>query len=183
MKHSPFVLAALLCLWIALGSCGYRFVRSDKPFGVHYIAVVPFAEPEPVGIAPDLTHELARLLAAGGMVVIPNRSGAQAILSGEVLGFSASQSPIKSPGENIPAYRVSISLKAHLVNVHGKTLWTTRVSAGEDYLAQGGRTPETVLVTEANRRRAIKRLAETTARRIHEELILAGAAPQPKRKS
>jgi hypothetical protein len=163
----------------ALPGCGYKLVRPCAPFGASPVAVVPFLEDEPVGIAPDLAQALAELLAASGATLTNDRHAADAVLTGRVLTITTA--PVANPSATIQMYRVTVTLLATLTR--GKTeLWRSQLTVSDDFLpaTPAPLAPTTELATEANRREALRRLARAAAQSLADQLRLASAtAPAP----
>jgi outer membrane lipopolysaccharide assembly protein LptE/RlpB len=167
---------AALALLIA--SCGYTVVRGDAPFGAHRIAVIPFQEDEPIGLSTELSRELAVLLAADGVHVTANAESADGVLTGVVLAAASSISPVAASGR-IPAYRLRVVVRARLIDGE-RELWTASVNANDSFLpSESPASVETqTLETEANRRRALGRLAVSIARDLHQQLVIASSVKQ-----
>src|SRR5687768_7898377 len=75
---------ALALAWSATG-CGYGLMHGAAPFGAQRVAVVPFAEQQPIGMAPEMAGHLARLLAAGGVTLVLDQGEADAVLTGRIV--------------------------------------------------------------------------------------------------
>jgi len=174
-----------------LTACGYQVLRGDRPFGASRVALVPFAEDVPVGLSPELASALAQQLAAEGMSIILDEQAADAVLSGRVVTSRTVQSPSSGVGARVPAYDIRVKIVAWLNDKAGKELWRTEVELGEAFLpsirpsgevdVNGTLKPNdnVLLETEANRRRALLRLADVAARTITERLAIAGTEPAP----
>lgn len=158
-----------------LVGCGYQVVRSDAPFGRSAISVVPFVEPKAIGISAPLADAVSRLLAAGGVRLVRSRAAADAALEGEVLAESTRGSPTSGVAAPIPAYLLSVTVQARLVDPRGRVLWQTTVAAAEDFLSPSGDVTDAALAIEASRRSALHRVAERLARELHDQLILSGS--------
>lgn len=164
---------------LLLTSCGYRFVGGQPPFGASRVAVTVFEETEPVGIASELTQALARFIAGTGASLTSDTTTADAVLSGEVVSAATYVSPFGAAldaNNGISGFRVDLRVRAVLRAPGGQIFWDSQVvQVSEDFvpaLSTGDNAP---LVTEANRRRALRRAVETAARRLHESLTLAAA--------
>jgi hypothetical protein len=72
-----------------------------------------------------------------------------------------------------------VQIVATLTDKHGKELWRTVVDMGEGFLPAQGSGDNVLLETEANRRRALLRLADEAARAIVERLVVASAVARP----
>ncbi|MEE8409381.1 MAG: LPS assembly lipoprotein LptE [Myxococcota bacterium] len=158
--------------------CGYAVVRGDRPFGAGSIAVVPFAESEPVGLAIELTDAITALLAADGVRIIGDESAADAVFTGRIIAATTTRSPTVGSNAPVPAYSTGTSITASLTRPDGTLLWTTRLHVTEDFLASTGTEDTVTSETESRRRRALRRIAERAAREIHERLVIADAVAQ-----
>jgi hypothetical protein len=156
---------------VVLAGCGYAPLVTAAPFGAQRIAVLPFLEDEAVGIAPDLLQELSTLLAQGGTTLTVDRQHADAVLTGTVTESRAAPAP--GFASVVSSYELSIVVKAKLVRADD-TLFTTTVTATDDYLTSRDGTTSAPLLTEANRREAVRRLARTLARQLYDQLAMAG---------
>lgn len=160
---------------LTVAACAYQVIRGDAPFGLHRIAVVPFRETVPVGMAGELGDDLVRLLAHDGVQVARGRSGAQAVLSGTILSAITATSPTAGVGAPISAYGLTVRLRAVLVDAKGHSLWHDVIAVHDDFLPSTQSGPNDALTTEANRRRALERIAQSAAEAIHQRLSLAGS--------
>ena len=156
--------------------CGYSFLRADAPYGANRIAVTPFTEEIPVGVADTLTRALRGRLADGGVAVTHDAEGAQAVLSGSIVKVSTRLSPTTAGGgSRIASYRITLGLAARLVDHSGVELWSSSLRVYEDFLPpntvdQPKSSRDRPLATESNRRRALHRLAQRAAQKLHAEL-------------
>jgi len=166
---------ASLVAFASLAGCGYTSLHHGTPYGVRRLALVPFGEQQPLGMSPDLAHALALELAACGVELVPSRSDADGVLSGEVTNIMTLPSTV---GSGVAAYGVRALVGATL-NVGGRVVWTTAQWVADDYQPGSGGL-EYSLATEANRREAVRRMAVAAAQQIRTALVLAAAqAPQP----
>lgn len=173
-------LAALLLLVTATTACGYSFLSTAAPFGRSTITVVPFREQQPLGISQSLAHHLALRLAQGGVSVQSSPSTPAATLSGKVVTARVSPSPASAVDVSVPSYRVQVQLQVVLSDDQGATLWKRDYNLQDTFLAaKTGSTPDSILVTEAYRRRALERLAEESADQIYQDLILSSSIQTP----
>jgi hypothetical protein len=171
--------ALLVAVLTGAAACGYTVVRSRAPFGAGRIALLPFQEEAPVGLSADLSAALSQRLAAGGVQLSHDPNTADAVLGGTILSERTFASPVRDPAASIPAYTIMVRIRAHLLR-RGETLWSAELEASETFLPSSSDTPKQtqLLETEANRRRALHRLAEQMARAIHEQLTLESAASE-----
>jgi outer membrane lipopolysaccharide assembly protein LptE/RlpB len=173
-------LAALLLLVTAVTGCGYTFLSTAAPFGRSTITVIPFREQEPVGISQSLAHHLALRLAQGGVSVQSSPSTSAATLSGKVISARVSPSPASAVDVSVPSYRVQVQLQVVLSDNQGTILWKRDYNLKDTFLAaKTASTPDSILVTEAYRRRTIERLAAESADQIYQDLILSSSIQTP----
>ncbi len=163
---------ALLLLTLALAGCGYTSLQSGSPFGVRRLALVPFGEAQPAGLAPDLAQALALELAASGLEIAPSRATADGVLTGEILSVTTVPS---SAAGGVLTYSIRVLLSARLT-VGGKEPWKKEWWVAEDYLPGVGGTLEHTLATETNRREALRRVALLAAQQLRSALLLEAAA-------
>lgn len=166
---------------MSAGGCGYAIVQTGPVFGAQEIAVVPFVEDEPVGIAGDLATALAERLAAAGITLTPSRDRAGAVLSGRIVAVGTSTAPISDPTLPITIYRVNLVVLATLTR--GKQeLWHTQVVLNDDFLPNLNNTePAADLGTEANRRESLLRIIRSLAQSLTDQLRIAAAVTPEKR--
>ncbi|MBI5507565.1 MAG: hypothetical protein HY903_02310 [Deltaproteobacteria bacterium] len=157
-------------------ACGYRLLYADKPFGAAAVAVLPFVEDTPVGLTQDLALALNQRLAAAGVHLTTDEAHADAVLSGRLVGSQTLQSPAAGIGARVPAYDLRLQLQAWLTDRQGKELWRTALELSESFLPSTATGDTVLLETEANRRRALLRLADAAARVLVERLGVASAA-------
>ena len=159
-------------VFLLLQACAYQLLPSEAPFAARRIVVVPFGEDVAVGLSGDLTQALTAHLASGGVQVVLDPAAADAVLQGRVVSVVSAGSPT-SVGGVVPMYRLTATIEAKLISPTSETLWTSTVTVGEDFLASAATNAHQLLGTEANRRSAIFRLAQTAAQQIHQRLLLA----------
>jgi hypothetical protein len=164
---------ALALAWGA-GGCGYHVVSGAAPFGAHTLAVVPFAEQQPLGLAPEMAAHLGRLLAAGGVHLALDEAEADAVLTGTIVATHAPSTTLKT----VQIYTVGTLVHAELRDAHGARLWAGDVTLREDFLPTDPIQDIQPLVSETNRRTALRRLAERAAVAVHEALVVASAVQE-----
>lgn len=171
MSHRAFP----ILLFLSLADCGYTLVRSASLFGASRVVVEPFTEEVPLGISADVTQALAAGLAAGGLRLTQDREAADAFIRGVVVRSRTATSPTSGGlGSRVTAYRLNVSVRASLVSPAGKILWTGTTALFEDFLPGAGGEGQT-LITEANRRRALRRLAVKAAEELRAQLLIQSA--------
>jgi hypothetical protein len=106
-----------------------------------------------------LTEALREYAARSGLLAAGD---AAATLEGSVVSVSAG--PILAGAGRLPTYRLGLTVQVHL-HRHGETLAQASVTRTEDYPSGAD-----VLLTEASRAAALRRLAETVAREAFERL-------------
>ncbi len=172
-RSVPAALAAFAALMLA--GCGYALVQTNAPYGAERILLEPFVEEVPLGLSADLTRAMAERLAAGGVRLTQDRALAVAVLSGTIASARTSISPTSaSLGGRVNAYRLTVKVTASLVSPADESLWTGAVTIVEDFLP-GVAGEEQILATEASRRRALRRLAESAAADLHAQLVMKSA--------
>lgn len=165
----PVLIAVLL---VATVGCGYRFQGTGRalPGGPRTLAI-------PVLENPTLEPELGSLLTAALRDQFARTSGirlvrteeAEAILRGRVLGFEADAVAFDPVGLALE-YRATLSVGLTLTDPTGAVIyWADPRVAGSDTY----RAATDPLVTEANRREAIRRIAADLGRSIRDR-VLAG---------
>jgi outer membrane lipopolysaccharide assembly protein LptE/RlpB len=163
-----------LCLFAS--ACGYTVVGAAPPLGMSRVAVVPFDELTPVGMAPHLATALAAELAASGLAITTDAAGADGVVTGMVTSATTTGSPTSGdPAATVQAYRLAVTIDARLNDRAGAERWRATLALGEDFLASLNTGPTGPVETEAARRRALHRLAERFAREIHTRLVVASS--------
>jgi hypothetical protein len=146
-------------LWLVLLiGCGYRFTAGTPPLpdGIRSVQVPVFANrTAEIAVETAFTEamraQLDRAQALGG-------AGADATLQGEVRSITSS--PIFDENNRLYSYRLSGTLRLRLLRASGQVVSAVDVSGSEDYLSGA---KDDVLLSEANRREALSRLAQTLA--------------------
>lgn len=164
-------LAAVLGLLLAAG-CGYRFqgAARELPGGARTLAV-------PILENPTLEPELGSLLSVAlreqfartvGVRLVPTDE-AEAILRGQVVTFETEAVAFDPSGLALE-YRASLTLALRLADPSGARIyWADPALVGTDTY----RATADPLVTEANRREAIRRIAADLGRSVRDR-VLAG---------
>lgn|GEM_PF-269295 len=186
--------AALLFIGAATAECGYRFAAGGAPLpeGIREVYAPVFvnrtgsnpitrlgetyrAANEP-GVEAIFTQAFREQLLRAGVAGGPN---CEARVEGEVLGVDSGPTVLSVTG-TLASYRVSARVRLRLVK-NGRQLSTADVVGYEDFVPsrQVLQQPDAsmpaliqgdVLLTEANRMSAIKRLAETMMRDGYDRL-------------
>lgn len=159
-----------MALLLGIIGCGYQVVRGDQLFGRTRLAVLPFYETSAMGMAPDMMLHLSRMLAASGMQVTPDRAQAGGVVDG-TLSFSTVPSASRA---GITTYQVVANVHAELQDPLGAVLWTHDTQLREEFMPVSGQDIQPLL-TETNRRTAVRRLAEKAAALVHEALLVGAA--------
>ncbi len=159
--------AAALLLLGALDSCGYSLARgAPLPGGGKSLAVAPFTNQTAFADVGGLFAGAMRdALAAHGRLAVEGDSSA-ASLQGDLRALHDYPSALGATGAS--AFHLAADVRLRIVGADG-LLYEDNASAGEDYL-QG----IDVLGTEANRRTALRRLADKLVREALERMELAG---------
>lgn len=159
--------AALLGL-LAVSGCGYRFTAPGGalPEGLRALRAPVFenhtGEPTAELLFTDAFREqLSRAGVLGGDASLGVVEGSVESISGGAL-----LAPIAKPGEppRLPTYRLNATAKLRLTQ-EGRVLAEAVVAGTEDYVSGAD-----VLLTEANRSAALRRLAEQLMREGYERL-------------
>lgn len=157
--------AAAFALGLALWGCGYRFsAQGTLPGGERAVFVPIFvnstAEP---GLEASFTQALRQQLSQRGLEGGPD---AKARVEGEVASLGASPTVLTTEGR-LASYRLTATARLRLSKAD-KPVTQVEVTGTEDYLPGAD-----VLLTEANRRAALQRLAEAMMREGYELLSVA----------
>lgn len=161
---SPLLSAAALAGLVAavLAGCGYRFTAPGGPLpqGLKAVRAPLFenATQEPgaeVLFTQALREQLERSGTLGDSATEPHVRGAVTGISGGPL--------VSTPGR-LPNYRLSATVRLVLVS-KGADLVSTEVTGAEDYPPGAD-----LLLTEANRAAALRRLADSMMREGYERL-------------
>ena len=161
--------AAALAAAVLAAGCGYRFQGAEGlPGGVRALAV-------PVLENPTLEPELGPVLAAGlreqfartaAVRLVPTED-AEAILRGRVVGFETEAIAFDTAGLAVE-YRATVRLDLLLTDPAGtRIFWADPGVSGNDTY----RATADPLVTEANRREAVRRIAADLGRSVRDRVI------------
>lgn len=164
-----FYSSIILFLLVGTG-CGYRL--GGEGFGpspeIRSIAIPTFInETYEAGIETIVTNALLRELIKDRRVKVVGEDEADAIMEGTVTSFSTS-SVSYDPTGVVLEYRTWVSLDV-MVKRHkrGEVLWSRRGLTESDVY----RVSSDVLFTEAEKERAIRKIAEEFAKRIRRRLF------------
>lgn len=164
--------AALALAFAALvaGGCGYRFQGSQRalPGGASTLAVPilgnPTLEPE---LAAFLTSAIRDQFARTAAVRLVRTEAAQAVLRGRVTEFVAETVAFTSDGLALE-YRATITLSLALTDPAGaRIFWADPALRATDTY----RASSDPLVTEANRREAVRRIAADIGRSVRDRIL------------
>lgn len=152
---------------MALGGCGYRFAAPGGalPEGVRSVQAQMFdnrtAEPAAEVLFTEAFREqLSRAGVLAGDEAEANVEGSLEGVSGSPILASVSLNGVVK----LPTYRLNASVRLRLLK-SGRLLAEAVVSGAEDYLSGAD-----LLLTEANRQAALRRLAESMMREGYERL-------------
>jgi outer membrane lipopolysaccharide assembly protein LptE/RlpB len=159
--------ALAACVLAPLAGCGYQLVRSGQLPGGGALRVLPFSNQTAQAELGGLFAAAARELLAGRGRLASEEDRGAAVLEGELLAVATSPSVLAAAGAQ--AMRVEATVRLRVLRGSGPVYQDT-VGAGEDYL-QG----VDVLGTEANRRAALRRAADTALREAFDRMELASA--------
>lgn len=172
----PLVAALVVMSLLPVGACHYGLVRTDAPFGHRRIAVLPAQEAAPLGLAPDLTRALMTALSAGGVQVVHQPADGQAVLSTLIEATrTVPSSATAGVRARIPSYALQVQVRATLADTAGAELWSATLHLTEEFLPSPASLGDAQSVnTEANRRRAARRIADRAAQTLVRRLVMAG---------
>lgn len=158
--------AAAALLVAGCAGCGYRFTAGGAPLpeGIRSVCTPVFANrtPEPhleALLAQSMREWLSRAGVEGG-------PSCEARLEGEILSLSGAQT-LLTPAQAVASYRVSAVVQLRLKK-GDRVVAEAQVAGAEDYLP--ARPLGDVLVSEANRQAALRRLSDALARDGYERL-------------
>lgn len=159
--------AALLLL---AAGCGYRFTAGGAPLpeGIRSVCAPVYLNrtPEP-GLEALFTQSMREWLARSG-VAGGGGGECEARLEGEILSVTGAQTLLTPPpAQAVASYRVTAVVQLRLVK-GGRVVAEAQVTGAEDYLP--ARPLGDVLVSEANRQAALRRLSDALARDGYERL-------------
>lgn len=162
---------ALLLVWLALGGCGYRFATPGGalPGGARSVHVPVFENrsQEP-SVEAFVTEAVRERYARAGLL---GGAASETTLTGVVLGVTASPTVAYGGAQApTPTYQVTATVQVTLAR-GGVVLGQSVVSSMEEFPSGAD-----VLLTEANRGAALRRLAEALARELVDRLA---APPSP----
>ena len=153
-------------------SCGYQALQTAKLFGHSTIYLETFAEASPLGLSPELASAMHRQFLQGGLVISHDSFAQHPILSGKIRRITNKPSSLAGSGSRIPAYQIRLNIDVLLKEPSGEILWEKTFFFSEDYLSPRASVENSVLKTEANKRRALNRMAEKIANEIHAQIFL-----------
>jgi Lipopolysaccharide-assembly len=154
--------AGLLLLLVPLASCGYRFTAPGGPLpqGIRAVRAPVFENAtQETGAEVLFTQALREQLSRAGTL---GGDAAEPLVRGVIT--SVAGGPLVSTPGRLPNYRLTAGARLTLVS-QGKVLVTTDIAGAEDYPPGAD-----VLLTEANRAAALRRLADTMMREGYERL-------------
>jgi hypothetical protein len=162
--------AAAASLALAAAACGYRFQGSQRALagGIRTLAVPVLENPtlEP-GLGPLLAAALRDQFARSAAIRLVPTEDAEAVLRGRVVAFDADVVAFNLEGLAVE-YRATLRLDLALTDRKGERIfWADPALTGTDTY-QASSNP---LVTEANRREAIRRLAADLGRSVRDRML------------
>ncbi len=171
-----YILGTLLFL---LTACGYRLLSSPTPFNASSVTIIPFHENEPVGLSPLLSNYLSLQLAKSGVALSNSTTDTGATLSGYIKSAGIVATPTSALESAIPSFQISLKLAVKFEDAKGRILWNKSYTLTDSFLQDLKREPESVLVTESNRRVALNRLAQSAAEQICSDLMISHSLQPP----
>ena len=157
---------------VSLFSCGYQVMHTARLYGHSTIILHTFSEESPLGLSSELGTSLHHKLLNGNLNISHDSDLNFPVLEGTIKEVATRPSSLAGVGSSIPAYQVRLKVAVTLRESSGTVLWKKTFSYSEDYLSPRSNIDNSVLKTEANKRRALKRMAEKIAEEIHKELFL-----------
>lgn len=163
---------ALFLAFMVAAGCGYRFATPGGalPGGARSVHVPVFENrsQEP-SVEAFVTEAVRERYARAGLL---GGAASETTLTGVVLGVTASPTVVYNSTQGAPTYQVSATVQVTLAK-GGVVLGQSVVSLMEEFPSGAD-----VLLTEANRGAALRRLAEALARELVDRLAAApGARP------
>ena len=140
------VLCSLLCALVSSAGCGYSLAGrgSFLPAYVHTIGVPTFANHSTVfNLETLLTQKVrAEFIGRGKYQVLPQSSGVDALLTGEVTAVTVSPSSLNPQTQLASRYAITVTARIELRDVReNKVLWENpSVTFREEYEATAGRS-------------------------------------------
>jgi hypothetical protein len=157
-----------LCAALGTAGCGYAVIQGARLFDAPRIYVMPFAEHEPNGLSAPLAQNLSQRLMSAGMSVGDASGEPAAALGGTIHLGNAPSATLRG----VQTYAVVAHVHAALTADGGAVLWQRDFSLREEFLPTDPSQDIQPLVSEARRRTALLRLAERSARAVHEAMVL-----------
>ena len=157
---------------VGQAGCGYRVMPTEKLYGHSTIILKTFNEESPLGLSAELSASLHQKFLNGNLNISHSSELNFPVLEGIINDITTRPSSLAGAGSSIPAYQVRLKVSVLLRESSGTVLWKKTFRYSEDYLSPRSNTDNSVLKTEANRRRALKRMAEKIADEIRKELFL-----------
>jgi len=156
-------------------SCGYRPLSSATPFNATSVTIIPFHENEPVGLSQSLANSLAIQLAQSGVALSKSLKPTGATLSGNIKSAAIVATPTSAVDSAIPSFQINLKLAVKFKDSKGRILWQKSYTLSDSFLQDLDRQPDSVLVTESNRRVALTRLSQAAAQQIHSDLMISNS--------
>ena len=158
---------AVAAFLLLAAGCGYRFTAGGAPLpeGIRSVCAPVYLNrtPEP-GLEALFTRSMREWLARSGAA--GGGGGCEARLEGEILSVTGAQT-LLTPSGTVASYRVSAVVQLRLWK-GDRVVAEAQVTGAEDYLP--ARPLGDVLVSEANRQAALRRLSDALARDGYERL-------------
>jgi hypothetical protein len=151
--------------------CGYRAARHDNPLldGIETIAIPYFKNKTYEQEAEALfTHAFVDEFVESRTLMVTGREQADVILFGTVEELNEEPISYSADEDKALEYRVRVTLELSLENMRtGEVLWKRdRMEHGEEYAVGTA-----IVMTEAGKRVALKRLARDLAERAHDSIM------------
>ena len=149
-------------------ACGYRFVGASDAAAVGRVAVLPFKEVAPLGIAGQFMLELTQELMAAGIHVTRSADDADTVLSGTLQVTTVPGATLST----VLVYNVDAMVKAKLHGAQGELLWQFEAPLRDNVLPPDPGSFAEPLTVETRRRVALDRLCRRAAQVVAEALLL-----------
>jgi outer membrane lipopolysaccharide assembly protein LptE/RlpB len=167
LKMRVGCLAAVLLLAVGLTGCGYRFSGTgDLPESVQRVAVPMFDNPTgETGVEQIFTNDVIYELTRGGLTTVAPRADPEAVLYGRIASITT-ETISRSTTITATERRLSVTLTVHMLAEDGRMLTdVTRLSDSQTYPVATD-----PLVTEENRRAALRKLSQRMAEKVYYRL-------------
>jgi len=154
----------------ALAGCGYHFkgMGLTAPEGVSTVAITVLENrTSQSGIETVFTNDLAYEFTRSKVLRVVGKDTADAVLSGTIMSLRE-DTISRTASYDSAERRVTITLDLALERADGKVIWSDRALSDKEAFKVN---PSAKLVTEKNKRVAIKAMSERLAEKIHNRIL------------